>query len=249
MNDAMIWFLPTLGRPEKMTRMIKSLSEGDRAEKVCVAYWKGDLRLRHYKSVPFPSHWEHHVTDCEILRDKQNWFYSTFPDLPAYGGISDDIVLETPDILRQWREATGPWEMTWCIDGWPNQTVASHGVVGAALAHAYVRAAGGLAHPQFTHFGTEMMLFQVAQELNFTKFLPHLQYDSPHPMREGMLHIEDDETHRKNRMGYILGQEILAAFPDSEIQRIIDCVRAEYLAGTYVPTGKIVPHYERTADV
>lgn len=225
----MVWMIPTLSRPEKMQRLLNSMSDTDKAEDFVVIYWDRDPRLKHYVAVDYPAHWRQAITPCEWVRDKVNWMFSEYPNESFYSGLSDDILLVTRDMLKPWREHTTSWELSWCQDNWASQTMAAHPAIGGELARSIAKAQGGfLAHPKFPHYGHEMVMFWIAQELGLLKWLPQFVYDCPHPLRGAHMRHEDDETYRKCRK---INQASFTAynnFPRADLLKMVDSVRADF---------------------
>ncbi len=225
-----MWLIPTLSRPEKMQRLLDSMSVRDKAEEFVVVYWQGDPRLKHYERVEYPPHWREAVTPCEWVRDKVNWFFREYPNETFYSGLSDDLIMTTQDSLPAWREATGEWNLTWTDDGWAGKNMCAHPAFGGSLARSLAKAMGGhLAHPRFPHYGHEMVAFWVASELSLTKFLPQYQYETRHPLR-GMRE-EDDETYRKCRALNQASYADFMNFPRAELDYLIASVRADMDGG------------------
>ncbi len=222
--------LPTLGRPEKIQRLIDSMNDDDRAEDFCVIYWEGDARLIDYGQVCFPSHWEHHITDCEFVSDKCNWYFTRYPTLPVYVGLSDDLTLGTPGMLRPWREGTRAWEFTWPNDGILQHMMATHAAVGNKLAHALARAQGGtFAHPLYKHNGFDVIWFRVALQLGMARYCPEYRIMVKHPGQGDI--GEDDDTYRKMRPYNLAAWKDITEFPRDQLAAIIGSVQQDCFSG------------------
>jgi hypothetical protein len=162
-----MWFLPTHKRPQKIRRMLDSLGEKDRQERVCVLFWDKDPHLEEYRSVPFPGHWSYLVGPWRWASEKVNMAYAVYPDEPCYGFIQDDIEMVTKDslpVLRRDGERG--------LYAWPNDLYHRHGLsaISSVIPQRMARALGWLAHPDFLHNCGDVINFRVARDLGILRY-------------------------------------------------------------------------------
>lgn len=140
-----MWFLPSYRRVDRAQTAVDSMV-------ACGPVSPGVIIVNHddpsdYESMRLPEGWRIHRLGGENLRtaDCWRWAFETYPGLPWYGLMSDDMVAQTPEFEKTLVAAA----MHHCIassdDGWtarPNRQGRMTGatVIGGDL----VRAVGGI---------------------------------------------------------------------------------------------------------
>lgn len=173
-----MWCLPTHKRPEKLKRLIDSVSIEDFREEVLVMVWGGDPRLDDYCKMDFPKSWMLYIGKEQFCRDKLNKAFVVFPHEKFYGLLTDDIVLATPGILTKLRQGAESGKFVWPDDGQWHEKLATHPVVPGN----FLRALGFWAHSDFPHNGIDSVLFIMAKELGILQYMPECKITVLHPL-------------------------------------------------------------------
>jgi len=129
-----MWFLPSRGRPERLQQALDKLIEAGTASPGLIVL-DGEDPAR-YAGLRLPEGWllKFLPNDMGGVARVWNWCVDTYPDLPWYGMITDDLHVRTPGWDVKLIEAAGSRNIASANDGWQaNANVGQGRMHGAAV--------------------------------------------------------------------------------------------------------------------
>jgi hypothetical protein len=153
------------------------MSEKDRQEPVWLMVWDGDPCRDRYLKLSLPKNWNIHVGREEWCGEKMNRLFELFPREPFYGFLSDDVELETPDMLAELGKSAVPNLVVYPDDGVHGPTLCTHPVIGGDL----VRAMRCWAHPLFPQDFLDLIIYDVGDYLGLLYYRPEFRIKVRHP--------------------------------------------------------------------
>lgn len=182
-----VWFLPSLGRPDKIRTWVVDAYEWA-GEKVALLLYSGDPRLSEYTRQKWPKGWKIEIVDCIGNPATLNEAFRRYPNEKSYGIVCDDTTPETPGMLSVIEESAGGWSIAYPNDGHFKEVLAMLCAIGGDL----VRAVGEFSPSEFKHGGLDSMWHDIAHELRTLRYHPNLHYTHHYPSNPG---VDFDSTH------------------------------------------------------
>lgn len=212
-----MWILTSLGRPERIRKVVDSYAWG--REQVMLALYEKDKRLPEYLSQQWPVGW--HVEIVPMLNNgpTYNEIFRRYPDETAYGFLADDALLTTPGMLQALEIGAANWNIAYANDGHWGDQLPTMPCLGGEL----VRAVGYLAPPHFMHWAIDTAWGELGKRLGNLRYFEHLRYTHENPVWGS---APDDATYLRARAASFGWQDILRAFMvGGEMQEAIDRVK------------------------
>ena len=169
-----MWFLPSLGRPEKLQEVMEACSNSH----IYVYLHRGDERLPDYYDLPWPRTWEIKVGERLGLCDALNWCIKEFPDEWCYGLMADDVIPLQEDWSIQLETASGMDYLAYPDDLVHGEKLCTHHCIGGDL----MRRVGYWAVPGLKHSFLDTAWYQMAGSSGLLRYLPYIQFDHRHPV-------------------------------------------------------------------
>lgn len=184
-----IIIMPTMGRPQNITRFIQAYADTQARTPIVMVLDDGDPKLKDYNAINYPlSFTRLMVPHGTTVPQCQNIAFELFPDKDYYGFIGDDCVPETRDWDWLLGNACQPNGIAWGDDGIQGEGLTTHPFIAGKL----LRKIGYVAHPSFHHFFTDTVLLNIVRTLNCGVYLPNIKTTHYHHLNGK---AEMDETY------------------------------------------------------
>jgi hypothetical protein len=182
------WFLPSLGRANRMRQFIASYRAAQETVDVKVLLASWDSKLEEYKTVDFPAHWEVVHLDEVHCGPTHNAAFARWPNEKCYGLIDDDVLIKTPHGLSILEEAAGDYYISYGEDGFHSSSYTVMPCIGGELA----RLCGFVLTPGVLHNGCEGAWNDLGRKFGLLRFQSGVLLEHMHPFfNKG----ERDETY------------------------------------------------------
>ncbi len=180
-----MWILPSRGRPQNITRLLKAYKETGATTLVHLRLDDDDPMLPAYELC-----WNYEIGPRLPLSALYNDVYSKFPNLPWYGFIADDVVPLTLGWDQKLIDAAGSDGMA-VPAGAQHEGISPHFVLGGDL----VRSVGWLALPGLDRIYIDTVWFDIALKRDGYQFIPEVVLEHRHFSNGKALY---DKTYRKH---------------------------------------------------
>lgn len=202
-----MWVLPSLGRPDSVSRLVSHMPDAP----ITLVVYEGDPLLERYLDLQPPTAWS--IIQIPNFRDSVprlgqalNYLFVTNPLEEFYGFIADDCLPEPADWYTQLSDAAGQWGISYGDDGIHGEALCTHPCVGGQL----VREVGFWCMPGVAHSYFDTFWMNVGKKTGLMKYLPEVKMNHRHPYNGK---AEMDETYRR-------GQEMFEADKNAYFARI-----------------------------
>lgn len=173
------WILPTISRPQNLTRLIESYNAVAEDAPVVVFLWKDDPSFGDNMAQTWPENWlvlieEERFTAGDAMRRA----FKYAPKAAFYGFLADDVVFKT-----RWSAALSYAASTKFVaypdDGLQHEGLCTHFVCGGDL----VRKVGWWALPGLQHSGLDLVWMVIGRNVpGLLKYRPDVQWEHLHPL-------------------------------------------------------------------
>lgn len=211
-----MWILSSLGRPERIRRVIDSYEWG--GESIILALAEHDTHLREYLARRYPSQWQIEIVPMFGNGPTYNEILRRYPDETCYGFLADDALLDTPQMLRELEDEAGAWNVAYANDQHWGEKLPTMPCLGGAL----VRAVGYLAPPTLIHWAIDTAWGELGRRLWSLRYRDDLRYTHLNPVWGT---AEDDPTYRKARANSLDWERLLRAWMVNEMAGAIGRVK------------------------
>lgn len=208
--------LPTLHRPQNLSRFIRAYSSTGATLPIHVVFDKDDIHR--YSGVEIPEHWK----KCQVpagtrIGEIFNIIFKKYPDEDFYGMVADDVVPETLiwDIVL--RDSSMPDKISWGECGIQNEKLPVHPFIGGDL----VRKLGWWAAPCLKHWFVDNVWKNIADELNCGVYLPQIKMSHHHFMNDKAYR---DRTYEE-QPSHSIDLENYTKFMNEEFPAVISRIR------------------------
>lgn len=173
------WILPTISRPQNLTRLIESYNAVEEAAPVVVFLWRDDLKFAENMHQKWPREWtvlieSERFTAGEAM--KRAFKYA--PNAEFYGFLADDVVFKT-QWSQQLKESAVPCFVSYPDDGLQHEGLCTHFVCGGEL----VRALGYWCLPKLEHSGIDLVWMNLGFNVpGLLHYRPDVQWEHLHPL-------------------------------------------------------------------
>lgn len=186
-----MWILTSLGRPDRIRKLVDSYAWGDHSS-VYLTLYDGDSRLEEYLAHQWPVGWQIEVVKMMGNGPTYNEMLRRYPDEACYGFLADDQLLEAPGMLRALENAAGSWNVAYANDKHHGPNIPTMPCMGGEL----VRAVGYLSPPYIVHWGIDCCWYEIGKRLDALRYQEHLTYEHQNPVWGT---APDDRTYRLAR--------------------------------------------------
>ncbi len=177
MNNG-IFILPTISRPENVTRLIESYRGVQECAPVVVFTWRDDPQFDAYRRIEWPEEWDVLIEkERYTAGDAMRRAFSYQPHADYYGFLADDIVFETK-FAEPLAEAATPCYVAYPDDGLQHEKLCTHFVIGGDL----VRELGYWVLPGLQHSGIDVAWHVVGLNADVLRYCPEVRYVHIHPL-------------------------------------------------------------------
>ena len=213
-----MWILTSLGRPDRIRKLVESYAWGNHST-VALTLYEKDARLQEYLDQSWPHGWQIEVVPMRGNGPTYNEMLRRYPDEEQYGFLADDQILETPDMLRQMELASGDWNISYANDHHWGAHLPTMPCIGGELA----RAIGYLSAPGLTHWAIDTAWGEIGKKLGCLRYLEHCTYAHENPVWRT---AADDKTYQHARIASFGWQDHLRSWMlggemDKAIQRVM----------------------------
>lgn len=181
-----MWFLPSLGRPDKIRKWVVDAYEWGHVE-VRLLLYKGDPRLGEYEKQKWPRGWKIEVVDCLYNTPTLQEAFRRYPNERSYGVWCDDCTPETKGMMEILEDCAQGYTIAYANDGHFKEVLAQQPAIGGEL----MRAMGGFPSG-FTHGGLDSAWHDIGHELRTLRYYPNLKFTHWFPSKAD---VEFDTTH------------------------------------------------------
>jgi hypothetical protein len=172
-----MWILSSLGRPDRIRKVIQSYEWGEESQVLLVLYSK-DERLPEYVNQKWPANFRIEIVDVEGNGPTYNEILRRFPNEPCYGFLADDAILDVQGMLRALELAAGGWNIAYANDKHHGEAICTMPCIGGEL----VRAVGYLSPDALTHSAIDCAWHEIGKRLGVLRYFEHLTYTHEHPL-------------------------------------------------------------------
>lgn len=208
-----MWILTSLSRPRELQRMAASYRWTD--ETVVLALYEKDPMLGEYMMGAWPKSWQTAVVAMPGNGPTYNALLEMKPKEPFYGFLADDILLDTPGMLKELEREAGQWNIAYSNEGHQCERLATMPCIGGDL----VREVGYLAPPHIVHWAIDDVWTAIGRKLDRLRYRADLRYTHLNPIWGT---APDDKTYRLARQRSFGYQDIFRAWQvGGELDRIV----------------------------
>lgn len=172
-----MWLLTSLGRPDRIRRVVESYVWGGELP-VMLTLYEGDERLQDYLAQQWPASWHIEVVPMRGNGPTYNEMLRRYPDESCYGFLADDAILDVQGMLRLLEDEAGDWNVAYANDGLHQDRNATMPCIGGKL----VRAVGYLSPPRFMHMALDNVWHSIGLKTDGLRYMPKLTYTHVHPL-------------------------------------------------------------------
>lgn len=207
-----MWLFTSMGRPDKIRRVVDSYVWGGHSSVWLVLYDK-DPRLDEYLAQKWPSSWTIDTVSVKGNGPTYNEIFRRFPNEPQYGFLADDAILSTPGMLTELEKEAGRDAVAYANDQHHGPAIATMPCIGGDL----VRRVGYLAPRYMLHWGIDLVWHAIGERLGVLRYREDLKYDHLHPIWGTG---EWDATYRKSQNASMFYRDVYRSWMVNELPRL-----------------------------
>ena len=187
-----MWILSSMGRPDRIRKLVDSYDWGAGHSPVLLTLAERDARLHEYLSQEWPASWRIEIVQALGNGPTYNEILLRYPDEPCYGFLADDQILETSGMLVDLELAACDWNVAYANDKHHGESIPTMPCLGGEL----VRAVGYLSPRTIIHWGIDCCWYEIGKRLGTLRYQPDLTYEHQNPVWGT---APDDRTYRLAR--------------------------------------------------
>ena len=216
-----IWVLPTLGRPQGLSRIAQDIRWSDPEARIAAVFSKDDQA-----GYVYPSEWETIIMEgTPTVVEKFNEAFARFPNEQFYGFLSDDLKIKTRRALGKLAKHCPPWGLSYGRDGIYDEKIACFPCVSGDL----IRALGWLAYPKAKHHFIDVYLHRLAREFGGLKYMEGIVFQHNHYTKKT---APMDATYELGKSCYDHDSKVYCEWGMGEGQTVLDQAKESQSAVT-----------------